>query len=686
MAPVIVKTAIARIQVTANSKNLSSGTGFLVGSDLVLTALHVVGWRNHTPPDLYDGEITLTFPGHTTKARLYEKDGTKYWNATQDWALLQCKTAPAEISPLVPGDIRVETATGAFPWQAYGFPVGKQDGIATDGTITDLDGNLSGARAFQLHSQQADGFWVSGWSGSPVLVDGHAVGILRWASGIDEQVGNQRVTVGRGGILYACPLLLVWEEVERLQPGLLPKPSPCGGPEKQINLEDLQQFLMRNFDAAGLAALAGALGVQQTTGDVAAQARSMIYAFEMERRLDVLVAEALKRAPHDSQPIRRVPLSEELRELLGRRAAQYREPLRRIDRAIAEKRIQEGTAETVVRQLQNVLQRIRSKDTSLDGSDLPGIAERAGRFLEVAGNSEGYKLSVTAPMIGLVLASRDAINLPAGEIRDLRRSWNRLAQQPLWKRPPVAAAAAAALVLIAFLVAETGWRWPVHLFPGELFASLPANAKTWFDDFKNPNAGKWQFQHAAGSNGPYLNQAELQLPKDAIAWPVLQGALYDFGMRFRFRMKPGTTQVSWFFRVAHSGAVPRGWRFTLTRKKGGDGKAAATVERSWCEGGSCTPVNTNNQGTFKDLTCDFEQASDFLVNAVYSGKRLEHQIYVFLPGSDDPFDEFEPDFWEDRWAPPRARYGGLAFGLADGDVSLVSDVTIYPAQDAEAKQ
>lgn len=64
-----IRHAIARVEVVSDDGGvLRRGTGCLVGQNLILTAFHVIGHRESTPPRLRDGTIHLTFPSHSTRA------------------------------------------------------------------------------------------------------------------------------------------------------------------------------------------------------------------------------------------------------------------------------------------------------------------------------------------------------------------------------------------------------------------------------------------------------------------------------------------------------------------------------------------------------------------------------------------------------------------------------------------
>ena len=481
-----------------------------------------------------------------------------------------------------------------------------------------------------------------------------------------------RTTANPGGEI---PVLF-----SRLLDGLL-----FAEPEKQVNLDDLQKFLARNFDAKALESLSNGLGVKwdPANGDVAAQARSLIRRFEAEHRLEVLVAEALSRAQSDAQPLRRVSLSDELRELLAKRDASNKQQkeLNTVEQAIKAGRIREAAAGKAVGKLQSILQEIRTAGANLDDSDLPGVGERLGRFLEREGNTEAYKLAVAAPMIPLVLTSKEGSNLALDDIRDLKRIWNALSQPPAWKRPQLLAPVLGLLIVLALCTTEYGWRWPLHIWPSDLLKS----SEIWSDNFRDPKSGKWQCGPPAQSCEQYLTSGEMRLPKGVIAMPARDAlktkSLYDFGVRFRFQMEDSTTRVSWFFRqYPHQDIFaggPRGYRFTLTRQ--GDG--AKTTLR----------LGSNMQeakDTFKDYPCAIRQSADFSVEAAAVGQHFYVRITVNrMPESDlasgpcGHSDFLASEFWEERWV-PRALFGNLAVGDADGKVRFIQEVTVYSAKEA----
>ena len=210
----IVRNAIARIDIIQQGKSVSRGTGTLVTDRFVLTALHVVANRKADPPTPLPGTIHLTFPTHETDAVI---QGT-HFDGAYDWALLECATPPPNITPLPLGELS-ESGTA---FVTYGFPDTQPvDGMVQTGKVVNEHAALFGTPAFQLFSEQAaagNGAPVKGASGSPVIIDGALVGVLRFAL-MDKQQAT------RAGILYACPIGPI---VERCG-DLLPIPDPCRG-------------------------------------------------------------------------------------------------------------------------------------------------------------------------------------------------------------------------------------------------------------------------------------------------------------------------------------------------------------------------------------------------------------------------------------------------------------------------
>jgi hypothetical protein len=187
------RSAIAQVKVKHGEKVIK-GTAFLATANLALTALHVVADRHQEPPAFFKETIILRFPGYVTTATVV--DGR--WDREADWALLRCaQPSPNPPLPLArPAEEKVE-------WTGFGFPeANPDDGMTPSGQVENLDGSVRGVRALELYSRQAaagNGMPVAGLSGAPVVVQGAAVGLLRWAL-----LDNKERSIG--GTLFACPM------------------------------------------------------------------------------------------------------------------------------------------------------------------------------------------------------------------------------------------------------------------------------------------------------------------------------------------------------------------------------------------------------------------------------------------------------------------------------------------------
>lgn len=209
-----IRGAIARIEIRDGARVLSRGTGFLVTDRLVLTAFHVIGDRTRNPPSLHEQQygLYLCFPGHECAGRVVEGS----WDTAADWALVE-SADPPKARPLPLAELN---ASGAA-WETYGFPdANPQDGMVCSGTVENAGGEIQGAVAMQLFSKQAaagNGSPVRGLSGAPVIIDGAAVGVLRYSL--------MKEGLNVAGTLYSCPVgSIVARAAKRL-----PLPDPCWG-------------------------------------------------------------------------------------------------------------------------------------------------------------------------------------------------------------------------------------------------------------------------------------------------------------------------------------------------------------------------------------------------------------------------------------------------------------------------
>jgi hypothetical protein len=200
-----------------------SGTGFLVGGKLVLTALHVVAdkatgrpfpnlvLRFDTNAEYADGSQMFE-----TRARLAEE----LWDTGLDFALLECDTAPPG-RPLSLVNCCGQNENCLCP----GFAVQRLAGFTATGHIASLNDPMPGGlAAIGIQFDFGSGVYMKGHSGSAVFVGSRVAGFLRTAF-VDE---NERTM---GGIVHATPLRDVVACCDRVKPGLLSFRPPIEWPE-----------------------------------------------------------------------------------------------------------------------------------------------------------------------------------------------------------------------------------------------------------------------------------------------------------------------------------------------------------------------------------------------------------------------------------------------------------------------
>ncbi|MEQ8329431.1 MAG: trypsin-like peptidase domain-containing protein [Longimicrobiales bacterium] len=211
------------------------GTGFVVASDRILTAYHVVGDRRADGTVFYTGTVVF---GDGTEVPFGVVEGAHDKQA--DWALLQVDV-PEGITPLPLSEVWPSDQD----FRSYGFPKDNPQGLAVRGTIEYDRAPLGDVRVIQVFCQEfaaSGGGVANGASGSPVLVDGRVVGLLRFT--LTDGDGRSK------GTLYACPAT---ELAGRDDVSVLPARKPVLG---DLTQEELDRVV-------------GAVG-QVRVGDVAA--------------------------------------------------------------------------------------------------------------------------------------------------------------------------------------------------------------------------------------------------------------------------------------------------------------------------------------------------------------------------------------------------------------------------------
>lgn len=164
------------------------GTGFLVTPERLFTCNHVVKNAGNDP-------VVVTFPHGRYEAMVELVD------AENDCALLRL-TRPVPRSHAQPLVLANTTVGKGASWEAYGFPSATGlAGLLIDGRVQDPTGQDQSLRqAVVLQSAAVTaGSWLSGFSGSPVLIENKVIGQMRTI--IPDESGGAQMAV-----IYACPV------------------------------------------------------------------------------------------------------------------------------------------------------------------------------------------------------------------------------------------------------------------------------------------------------------------------------------------------------------------------------------------------------------------------------------------------------------------------------------------------
>lgn len=164
----------------------TAGTAWFIDSEHVLTAAHCIGDR--AMRQRFAGPIQIQLPGGYCAAAIVRED----WDL--DAAILKLKRDPATLTdsesiwaktkqpagvPAGPlGVLHSEQASR--DWYGWGYPDAHSTGMAVNGAIDTLLGNVEGQPAIQLTCEQGGLGALSGLSGGPVCYGEQVVGLVRW--------------------------------------------------------------------------------------------------------------------------------------------------------------------------------------------------------------------------------------------------------------------------------------------------------------------------------------------------------------------------------------------------------------------------------------------------------------------------------------------------------------------------
>lgn len=160
-----------RLRVENNGKSVGQGTAFQCET-YVVTAFHVVGtreegfWRH----ELQQGVRYLL---ELASGRYVELEPV-IADSGADVALLKA-SATVFASPL---QLARPSEIEGLTWRTVGFPLINDDEYALDGTVTHVGESWWTPRALQLLVNQGTSVQWDGISGSPVIINGHVVGVI----------------------------------------------------------------------------------------------------------------------------------------------------------------------------------------------------------------------------------------------------------------------------------------------------------------------------------------------------------------------------------------------------------------------------------------------------------------------------------------------------------------------------
>jgi hypothetical protein len=202
-----------RVDVVRVKAGASRGTGFLVDSTRVLTALHVLGSTVNGKFELLAPTIELTFASMREDAPeslrfpvyVCGREDVLDFDDHLDWACIGVdEEAVTGILPLPMRSFDQDDQNAQ--WDTYGFPNDfPDDGKATTGIVASTGASMrvrsvsvAALQVFSREAASARGGIVHGYSGGPVIVEHHVIGMLTAAA---EDNGTSLE-----GTLYAIPL------------------------------------------------------------------------------------------------------------------------------------------------------------------------------------------------------------------------------------------------------------------------------------------------------------------------------------------------------------------------------------------------------------------------------------------------------------------------------------------------
>jgi S1-C subfamily serine protease len=204
----------------------SSGSGFIIGGQRILTNAHVVDGatlvevRRHGEADRLQARVLWV--SHTSDLALLTVDSPAFFNAVAPLELGELPALQQEVTVL-------------------GFPMGGDTLSVTRGVVSRVEHQAGAHSWVELLAAQIDAALNPGNSGGPVLASGRVVGVAYQALG------------GAAGIAYMIPTPVVRQFLRDVEDGRLDGVPSCGifGSDK-LGSQALRDLLALPTDRSGL--------------------------------------------------------------------------------------------------------------------------------------------------------------------------------------------------------------------------------------------------------------------------------------------------------------------------------------------------------------------------------------------------------------------------------------------------
>ena len=164
-----------------------TGTAWLCGRHLAVTAAHCIGDRIPNNPaggKLWEGPYRLVFPFPENLGKIDDVELIDH-DFDLDVAVFRIPEdrVPEDVPGILPATLPHLPGPGRVDWEAWGFPEAWTEGTTLLGKVIALDrASIDGQGGLiELTCEQGGSGNLSGASGAALVVEGRAVGVLRFA-------------------------------------------------------------------------------------------------------------------------------------------------------------------------------------------------------------------------------------------------------------------------------------------------------------------------------------------------------------------------------------------------------------------------------------------------------------------------------------------------------------------------